>query len=258
MMTSPQPLASLIVPLLDDEQALAQLLAEVAGAVPQPSATDAVEVIVVDGGSARQEALAALARAYPAVRWLHTAAGRGHQMNAGAAVARGRWLVFVHADTTLERGWLDALRRLEAEPDVAGGAFRFALASHDWRARVIEWGVARRVGWFGLPYGDQAIFVRREVFGALGGYAELPIMEDVELVRRLSASGRRLVWLPTRATTSARRWERDGWIRRSAGNVLLVLRYFAGTAPERLAEAYWGPPGRRRVGGAAPPSGSYN
>jgi rSAM/selenodomain-associated transferase 2 len=233
--------------VLDDERALARLLERLCA--DEVVVRDG-EVLVVDGGSTRQEALRDLRRVHPGVQWLRTPPGRGRQMNAAAARAGGRWLVFVHADTVLEAGWLDELRQADTDPGVVGGAFRFALDSGDWRARLIEWGVARRVAWFGLPYGDQAIFVRREVFRALGGYAEIPLMEDVELVRRLAGTGR-LAWLTGRAVTSARRWERDGWMRRTAGNILLVLRYFAGTSPEKLADAYWGPPGRRRVGAAA-------
>jgi rSAM/selenodomain-associated transferase 2 len=244
------PFVSVIVPVLDDERELQAFLTELGAQDASLGAAGGVELIVVDGGSARQEALAELERRFGRVQWLRTGPGRGGQMNAGAAVARGRWLLFVHADTRLEHGWLDDLRALEERPALVGGAFRFALDSRDWRARVVEWAVGRRVRWFKLPYGDQAIFARRDRFHEIGGYADLPLMEDLEFVRRLAASGR-LVWLERRAITSARRWERDGWIRRSAGNVLLLAQYLAGASPARLAERYWGPPDRRRVGASA-------
>ncbi len=118
-----------------------------------------------------------------------------------------------------------------------------------WRASI-EWGVRVRVALFGLPYGDQGIFVRRDAFEALGGYAELPIMEDVDLVRRLRRTGR-LFRSALAATTSARRWERDGWLRRSARHLAMILLYFCGVAPARLIgldparRTHPEPPGRR-------------
>lgn len=244
------PFVSVIVPVLDDARELRALLTDFEAQQASWRAAGDFELIVVDGGSAGQEALAALEQRFGRVRWLRTEPGRGRQMNAGAAIAGGRWLLFVHPDTRLEPGWLDELRALEDRPAIVGGAFRFTLDSPDWRARLVEWGVRRRVNWFKLPYGDQAIFVRRDGFHAVGGYADLPLMEDLDFVRRLAVTGR-LAWLERRATTSARRWERDGWIRRSAGNLLLLAQYLAGASPARLAERYWGPLDRRRVGASA-------
>ena len=108
-----------------------------------------------------------------------------------------------------------------------------------WRvARLIEWGVAKRVSWFALPYGDQALFVRRAAFEALDGYRAIPLMEDVDLVRRLGRHG--VLWfsrVPVRV--SPRRWERDGWFRRSALNVMLVMLYFVGVSPAWLVRRYY-------------------
>jgi rSAM/selenodomain-associated transferase 2 len=154
-------------------------------------------------------------------------------MNAGAAFARGDWLVFLHADTRLPAGWSDAIEDANRDPSVAAGCFRFALDSGSSMARLIELGVRLRVAFFGLPYGDQAIFVRRAIFEAMGGYAHLPIMEDVDLVQRLRRRGR-LYRSPKPALTSSRRWERDGWIGRTARHLLLIALYFSGVSPERL------------------------
>jgi GT2 family glycosyltransferase len=154
-------------------------------------------------------------------------------MNAGAAIARGSWLLFLHADTRLARDWPEAIAEAGRHPGVTFGCFRFALDSVRVRARVIEAGVRLRVALFGLPYGDQALFVRRGAFEAVGGYAALPIMEDVDLVRRLRATGR--LWRASnRAVTSARRWERLGWLRVTVQHLRLILLYFLGVAPERL------------------------
>jgi rSAM/selenodomain-associated transferase 1 len=122
---------------------------------------------------------------------------------------------------------------------VVGGAFRFALDSPAWQARLIEAGVSARVRLLQLPYGDQGIFVRRDVFARMGGYAHLPLMEDVELMRRLRRYGR-LFFLRLPLVTSARRWERDGWLRRSLSNLMLASSYMLGASPSRLAQRYVG------------------
>ena len=164
-------------------------------------------------------------------------------MNAGAAAARSEWIVFLHADTRLTHGWTSAIDAAREDPRVVIGCFRFALESRAFAARVVELGVRVRVALLGLPYGDQALFVRRDAFEALGGYADLPIMEDVDLVRRARAKGR-LYCSPLRALTSARRWERDGWIRRSARHFVLIALYFCGVRPETLVRL---DPARRRT-----------
>ena len=232
--------ASVIIPVLDDTKSLAQALASLGH---DPS----VEVIVVNGGT-RTPVIEALERAAPQVQWVASAPGRGRQMNAGASRATGAWLLFLHADTRLPNGWLEELKRSARDRSVIGGSFRFQLDSASRWARVIERGVAARVRWLDLPYGDQALFVRRDAFVALGGYRELPLMEDVDLVRRLARAGcLRHSKLPV--VTSARRWEADGWIRRSSENLLLVLLFFLGVSPEWLARRYRVPRGPRDDGG---------
>ena len=149
----------------------------------------------------------------------------------------GRWLLFLHADTRLHERWFDALRQAESRRAV-GGAFRFTLDSPRPAARLIERGVAWRTRWLGLPYGDQGLFVRRDAFEALEGYRPYPLMEDVDLVRRLRRRGS-LLLSPLPVRTSARRWERDGWMRRSVRNLALVALYFAGVPPHRLARSYY-------------------
>ncbi|MDE3154067.1 MAG: TIGR04283 family arsenosugar biosynthesis glycosyltransferase [Acidobacteriota bacterium] len=239
------PLISVVIPVLDDAPALGVRLAELGPAAEGAAA--AVEVVIVDGAATESVAMTDLRAACPAARWLRSGAGRARQMNAGAAVARGRWLLFLHADTRLDAGWAAAIERLDRDGRTAWGAFRFALDSADWRARIIEWGVARRTRRLRLPFGDQALFVRRDLFEALGGFADLPLMEDLDLVRRL-ARRRPPSWLPLRATSSPRRWLHDGWVRRSARNVVLQLLYFAGVPPARLAAHYGAKPGHRPPG----------
>lgn len=214
---------SVVIPVYRDSEALAATL----------DATDwsGAEVIVV---SAPEDAtIAPLRAARPAVGWIEAPRGRARQMNAGAAAARGGWLLFLHADSRLPPRWRGAIADADREPGVAIGCFRFALDSRSWCARVIELGVRVRVALLGLPYGDQALFVRRDRFEAAGGFADLPIMEDVDLVRRMRRHGA-LFRSPLPVVTSARRWERDGWVRRTARHLMLIALYFCGMPPERL------------------------
>ena len=219
------PRVSVIVPVLADARATARLLTQIP---PDPR----VEVVIADGG--RDPELAAVC-ARPDVRLTHSAPGRAVQMNAGAALAQGDWLLFLHADSTLPAQWIEAL--LAVPHDIAGGWFQFALEDPSWQARTIERGVRLRVRLLHLPFGDQGFFVRRHVFAQLGGYRPMPLMEDVEFIRRLRRHAP-VAELPLQLGTSARRWHRDGWVRRSARNMLLLGLYFAGTSPALLASWY--------------------
>lgn len=191
------------------------------------------EVIVVATESDR-ELLAPLRDRWPSIRWMESARGRARQMNAGAAAATGSWLLFLHADTRLPPNWSEAIAAAAHDPAVSIGCFRFALDSASAWARVIEWGVRLRVALLALPYGDQALFVAAELFRQLGGYADVPIMEDVDLVRRLLRRGR-LYRSADPAVTSARKWEQDGWIRGTLKHLRLITLYFLGVTPDRLA-----------------------
>jgi rSAM/selenodomain-associated transferase 2 len=221
------PLVSVIVPVLADRDAACQL-------IPQIPVDFRVEIIVAEAGT--ESGLESLSRGRPDITVIHTQQGRGRQMNAAAGLARGEWLLFLHADSRLPTDWLDLFQSTYVQ-EVVGGWFRFALDDRAWQARLIERGVACRVRFFKLPYGDQGLFVRREAFAALGGYREIALMEDVEFVRRLVNAGR-VVEIPRTITTSARRWRRDGWFRRSARNLTLLSLYFCGVPPRILARWY--------------------
>jgi rSAM/selenodomain-associated transferase 2/rSAM/selenodomain-associated transferase 1 len=229
---------SIVIPVLNDTEPLGRLLTSIR---PDPQ----VEIVVVNGGEPDDRLTAICQR--PDVRLLASAQGRGCQMNVGASAAAGRWMVFLHADTRLPPQWSDEIRRAGADPDVVGGSFRFRLDSAAWQARLIERAVERRVRRLDLAYGDQALFVRRDVFNAIGGYRGWPLMEDVDFVRRLRQAGK-LYHSAKPVLTSARRWERDGWWRRSAKNVMLQALFFAGVAPERLAKWYSHAPGHSTRG----------
>jgi rSAM/selenodomain-associated transferase 2 len=226
------PLVSIVIPVKGNALALEDLLRDLS------AETGAAIEVIVSAALPLDSTLSDVRSRYINVIWVEGAPSRGRQLNAGAAVASGRWLWFVHADSRTPQGWLAAFRALDAADDVAGGAFTFALDSAAWQARLLERAVALRVRWFNLPYGDQGLFVRRRIFESLGGFAPLPLMEDVEFVRRLTRSGR-VRHLTLRLTTSAQRWEREGWLRRSAKNLTILSLYALGVSPERLARRYY-------------------
>ena len=230
------PFVSVIIPVLRDAGPLAALLE-----VLHPT-TD-VEVIVAPG-DAGDPTLGPVRRAWPVVQWIDGPRGRGRQMNAGGARAVGQWLLFLHADARLNDGWLDEIRRA-AEAGAVGGCYRLEIDSPLWQARLIERGVRCRVRWLGIAYGDQGLFIRRDLFHTVGGYRAIPVMEDLDLVRRMRRHGR-LHCSPLGVSVSARRWERDGWMRRTLSNLWILLLYLAGRSPDRLAASYSAWPGHGR------------
>ena len=238
------PLVSVIVPILAaDRDAARQLIARIPVDLR-------VETIVAEAGT--ELGLESLSQGRPDVTVVHTRQGRGRQMNAAAGLARGEWLLFLHADSQLPSDWLNlfegSVQPLERgtksnpesripNPEVVGGWFQFALDDPAWQARLIERAVAWRVRLLRLPYGDQGLFVRRAVFERMGGFRPIALMEDVEFVGRLKREGR-IVHLKVRIVTSARRWEREGWWRRTGRNLSLLALYYVGISPERLAQGY--------------------
>ncbi|MFL5283869.1 MAG: TIGR04283 family arsenosugar biosynthesis glycosyltransferase [Rhodopila sp.] len=190
-----------------------------------------LEIIVVDGGSADGTPEAA-----PGARVIAAPRGRGSQIAVGIAAAAHPWLLLLHADTRLAPGWCSvAAAHMAASPDRAA-YFRFRLDSADPRARRLERLVAWRSRVLGLPYGDQGLLIHRDLLRSVGGMRALPLMEDVDLVRRLGR--RRLVGLDADAVTSAVRWERDGYLRRSARNLLCLSLWFAGVPPRIIVRLY--------------------
>ncbi len=223
VMDAPGSLA-VVIPSLNEQRLVAAAVASVVA--------DASEVFVVDGGST--DATVSEAQACGA-RVLRGPRGRASQMDAGASVATAEWLVFLHADTRLGEGWADALRCLPE--DVVGGAFRFSLDSPRLRYRLVEFGVALRCRLLQLPYGDQALFARRRAYGAVGGFGRVPILEDVDFIRRLRRLGR-LAFPSVAAFTSARRWEECGIVSTTLRNWCVMLLDAAGVSRERLARFY--------------------
>jgi rSAM/selenodomain-associated transferase 2 len=192
--------------------------------------------VVVDGGS--RDATLETARRVPGVITVSSARGRALQMNAGARVARGRALLFLHADTWLPDGALAAVEDALADPAVVGGRFDVRFDSPRPVLSMIAFFMNLRSRVSGVSTGDQAIFVRREIFDALGGFAGIPLMEDVELTKRLRRRGR-MAALRARVTTAARKWQREGALRTMALMWALRLLFVCGVPPARLHRWYY-------------------
>lgn len=226
-----------IIPALNAASGLAAVLEHAAEAERMGLSAG---LILADGGSS--DATCDIARRAGA-RIVTGSTGRGAQLAAGAdaaaRLARGEdWYLFLHADTRLAPGWAGVARAFMEAGRNAGqaGYFRFTLDDSSHRARRLERAVSWRSAVLGLPYGDQGLLVRRDAYETLGGYKPWPLFEDVDIVRRLGR--RRLAALPARAVTSAEKFQRDGYARRSFKNVFLLTRYFLGESPYRLAKAY--------------------
>jgi rSAM/selenodomain-associated transferase 2 len=215
---------SIVIPALNAERTLPAALARLHAAA---------EVVVVDGGSADSTPEVA---ARHGAQVIAAPRGRATQLAAGVTAAHHAWLLLLHADTRLAGGWDAAARaHICCFPDRAG-YFRFALDCSDPRARRLERLVAWRCRVFALPYGDQGLLIHRDLLQQVGGIRPLPLMEDVDLVRRLGRQ--RLTALDAAAVTSAERWQRDGWLRRSALNLLCLSLWFAGVPPRHIARLY--------------------
>jgi rSAM/selenodomain-associated transferase 2 len=218
---------SIIIPVLNEA---ATIRAAIDSTLPSRN----VELIVVDGGS--RDATRQIAQRQ-GVQVITSAAGRAQQMNVGAQAATGEILLFLHGDTRLPEGFDQLIRAALQNPQAMAGAFRLRINAPQRRFRWVEWGVECRSAIFHLPYGDQGIFLRTELFQKLGGFAEMPIMEDFELIRRLRRWGS-VVMIKANVTTSARRWQRRGIVKTTLINQLMILGYGLGVSPARLAQLY--------------------
>jgi len=223
---------SIITPILNEAQQIVPFLEGLRGR------GETREHIFVDGGSSDQSCQ--LLEQYP-VKVLSSAPGRGLQQNAGARAASGEILLFLHCDTTLPRAFTAHIQKTLNEPGRVAGAFSLAINHPGWPYRLIEKGTNIRSRLCSLPYGDQAIFVKRRAFEQAGGFPDQPILEEIVLLRRLRQLGS-IGLNEERAVTSARRWERLGILRTTIINQIMLSGFFLGVSPQRLARLYFSPP----------------
>ena len=222
---------SIVIPTLNAAGQLKVLLDGIARA----RSAMACEVIVADGGSTDSTSLTA---SQGGAIFLETMRGRGRQLASGAEAAAGDWLLFLHADTRLDANWVSIVDGFIAGPnnDLRAGYLRFALDDRARGARLLERVVAWRSRFLGLPYGDQGLLISRHFYDELGGYKRIPLMEDVDIVRRIGR--RRLVALDATALTSAEKYRRDGYIVRPLANLLLLGLYRVGVPPRYIYPMY--------------------
>jgi rSAM/selenodomain-associated transferase 2 len=218
---------TVVIPTLDEEETIGRSLAAL-GEDPTPH-----ETIVVDGGS--RDATVRIAETRATV--LHAPRGRARQMNAGARRGKGDILLFLHADCVLEEGALADVEKLLGGTAAVGGCFRQRIQARGLLYRAIETGANLRARWMPYFYGDSGIFVRRDVFERIGGFPEIPIMEEVGLTRAMRRAGP-VRLLPRRIFISPRRWEAVGTLRTTIRNWIITVRYHLGVTPEILARNY--------------------
>ena len=193
------------------------------------------EIIIVDGSPGR-ETLAAVHE--PGIQAVPSDPGRSRQMNLGASVACGDILLFAHADTRLPDHTPDLILQALEEEKIVGGAFSLGIDSRDHFLRLIAFVANIRTRWTRVPYGDQAIFMRRKYFQKIGMFPDIPLMEDLELMHRVKRQGWRIVILPQRVLTSPRRWLQEGRLLGTLRNWVLRILYHCGVPAEKLAGYY--------------------
>lgn len=222
---------SIIIPALHEASGINKLLEH----LRRLDFHDQSECIVIDGGATGDTRQAI---ADKDVICLSSLPGRARQMNAGAAQARGKIFLFLHADTVPPRDILKQISRVMHDTSYAGGAFNLAIASDKPIYRLISLMASFRSRLTGIPYGDQAIFIRRDVFYELGGYPDLPILEDVAFMRECKKRRKLIAIIPQRVVTSSRRWDEEGALYTTLRNWSMLIAYYVGISPEKLAKYY--------------------
>ena len=219
---------SIIIPVRNEEDAIGPCLDGLSGC------TD-LEILVVDGDSTDQTVREATQRGHKPIL---SPPGRGSQQNTGAKAASGDILLFLHSDTRLPHNFATHVRDIMQQEGIAAGAFQLAINAKGWGYRIIECGANLRSRMFSLPYGDQALFMKRDTYFAASGFPDQPIMEEVVLLSRVKKHGR-IVTAPASVTTSARRWQQHGIVKTTIVNQLMLAGWALGIPPNRLARWYY-------------------
>jgi rSAM/selenodomain-associated transferase 2 len=222
---------SIIIPVLDETAEINRLIARLKALEGEKAS----EIIVVDGNP-EENTLKMIENDH--IRRLSSTPGRARQMNAGAAAATGDILIFLHADTWLPAKALQLIDGVMARPGPVGGAFDLGICSNRLIFRVIALTASLRSRLTRIPYGDQAIFIGRAYFHELGGYPDIPLMEDVAFMQKIKKAGDRIELIPSRVSTSPRRWEKEGVLKTTLRNWTLLSAYYLGVSPEKLARYY--------------------
>jgi hypothetical protein len=224
------PGISVIIPALNEEKSIASAVRSVRQGFH-------TECIVVDGGSKDTTRLAAAEAGAQVLECLPDRAGRARQMNDGAKYAQGEILLFLHADSCLPEGWDTAVREAVKTSGVALGAFTFYVPEKITGMTIVAWGVHLRSRVFHMPYGDQGLFLRRALFEKLEGFPDIPILEDVALVKKAKQHGSILI-VKEKLATSGRRWQQHGIVKTLLLNQYILLASAFGASPEKLRDIY--------------------
>lgn len=222
---------SIIIPVLNEQPQINAVIEH----LKVQSFGEAYEIIVVDGDP---DAGTIKAVQDSDVICLAGARGRGRQMNVGAARASGEILLFLHADTRLPPNALTGICRTLENQKYVAGAFGLSIDSSSLALKYIAAHASFRSRLSRIPYGDQAIFIRKSYFEQIGGFRDIPLMEDVDLMRRIKRDGRRIYLLRDKVTTSARRWQSEGVLYTTLRNQAVLMLYYLGVSPQRLARLY--------------------
>jgi len=218
---------SIIIPVLNEAD-------NIESVINQIQKTENIEIIIVDGGS--QDHTVEIAQSL-GVKVIVTQRGRALQMNAGAKIATGEILLFLHGDTQLPAGFEKDVRKIWINDNIIAGAFQLKIDNSQWSLRLIEKTVFWRSKYLQMPYGDQAIFVKTSTFWEVGGFPEQPIMEDFEFIRRLNRLGK-IEILSSSVITSGRRWQKLGVFKTTLINQFVVFGYYLGISPIKLSQWY--------------------
>lgn len=229
----PYPKISIIIPVLNEAATIEETLNNI-------STTPDIEVIIVDGGS--QDKTVEITKLFSElaavpIQIIATNAGRAHQMNAGAAIAKGDVLLFLHADTCLPSDFDILLLKTLQDATTIAGAFQLKINAQLPGLRLVEKLVNMRSHIFSMPYGDQAIFMKASIFDEIGGFPNLPIMEDFELVLNIKKRGR-IAIISAPVITSGRRWQKLGVVKTTILNQLIIAGYYLGIPPQLLSKWY--------------------
>ena len=222
---------SVIIPVLHEASGINGII----GHIHDQGFCEDYEVIVVDGDT---EGGTINVIKHKGVKSIISAKGRARQMNAGAAIAGGDILLFLHADTRLPHNALQEISSVMEQGQYAAGAFDLGIDSSSLAIKIITHIASRRSRLTRIPYGEQAIFIRRDYFHKIGCYKDMPLMEDVELMQRIKKMGDSICILPERVSTSARRWEQEGVLYCSSRNIIISSLYYMGVSPDKLVRYY--------------------